>query len=234
MIENHGKEPIELEVKLEVGADFADLFEVKDKLAKIGELYSNVDGRRADARLQARHASCARRSSRPTRRARSARTGSLFQVKIPAQSSLVGRASTCAARGRRADIEDARARRGRRDCSDGGAGPRTSRSGSPARRAWSRPGSRCSASTGAAWSISRRCASRPASRPGALPAAGLPWFMAVFGRDSLITSFQALPFVPELAATTLRALALLQARDATTRSATRSRARSCTSCASAR
>ena len=34
--------------------------------------------------------------------------------------------------------------------------------------------------------------------------------MAMFGRDSLITSFQALPFVPELAATTLRTLALLQ------------------------
>ena len=36
--------------------------------------------------------------------------------------------------------------------------------------------------------------------------------MAVFGRDSLLTSFQALTFAPELAASTLRALALLQAR----------------------
>ena len=45
-----------------------------------------------------------------------------------------------------------------------------------------------------------------------LPAAGLPWFMAVFGRDSLLTSFQSLPFVPELTAATLRALAVLQAR----------------------
>jgi glycogen debranching enzyme len=44
-----------------------------------------------------------------------------------------------------------------------------------------------------------------------LPAAGLPWFMALFGRDSLITSFQALPYVPELAATTLRVLAARQA-----------------------
>jgi glycogen debranching enzyme len=44
-----------------------------------------------------------------------------------------------------------------------------------------------------------------------LPAAGLPWFMALFGRDSLITSFQALPYLPELAATTLRALAANQA-----------------------
>ncbi len=46
---------------------------------------------------------------------------------------------------------------------------------------------------------------------GTLPAAGLPWFMALFGRDSLITSFQALPFLPGLAATTLRVLAARQA-----------------------
>jgi glycogen debranching enzyme len=45
-----------------------------------------------------------------------------------------------------------------------------------------------------------------------MPAAGLPWFMAVFGRDSLLTSFQALPFAPELAATTLETLGLLQSR----------------------
>ena len=44
-----------------------------------------------------------------------------------------------------------------------------------------------------------------------LPAAGLPWFMALFGRDSLITSFQALPYLPGLAATTLRVLASRQA-----------------------
>ena len=44
-----------------------------------------------------------------------------------------------------------------------------------------------------------------------LPAAGLPWFMALFGRDSLITSLQVLPYLPELAATTLRALAAHQA-----------------------
>ncbi len=44
-----------------------------------------------------------------------------------------------------------------------------------------------------------------------MPAAGLPWFMALFGRDSLITSFQALPYLPGLAATTLRVLAARQA-----------------------
>jgi glycogen debranching enzyme len=40
-----------------------------------------------------------------------------------------------------------------------------------------------------------------------LPAAGLPWFMTIFGRDSIFTSLQALPFAPELAATTLLAMA---------------------------
>jgi len=45
-----------------------------------------------------------------------------------------------------------------------------------------------------------------------IPAAGLPWFMAMFGRDSLITSYQTLPFVPELSATTLRVLAAIQGK----------------------
>jgi len=45
-----------------------------------------------------------------------------------------------------------------------------------------------------------------------VPAAGLPWFMAMFGRDSILTSYQVLPFVPELAATTLRVLAEAQGK----------------------
>ena len=48
--------------------------------------------------------------------------------------------------------------------------------------------------------------------PATLPAAGLPWFMALFGRDSLIASFQALPYLPSLAAATLRVLAARQAQ----------------------
>lgn len=46
-----------------------------------------------------------------------------------------------------------------------------------------------------------------------LPAAGLPWFMALFGRDSLLCAYMALPFQPRLAQTTLQALARLQATD---------------------
>jgi glycogen debranching enzyme len=46
-----------------------------------------------------------------------------------------------------------------------------------------------------------------------LPAGGLPWYMALFGRDSIIASFQLLPFQPRLARATLEALAELQARE---------------------
>ena len=41
-------------------------------------------------------------------------------------------------------------------------------------------------------------------------AAGAPWFMTLFGRDSLLTSWMALPFLPELAIGTIDALAELQ------------------------
>jgi glycogen debranching enzyme len=51
--------------------------------------------------------------------------------------------------------------------------------------------------------------------PRSLPAAGLPWYMTMFGRDSIFTSLQALPFVPS------------------TTSGTRTRARSCTRCGTA-
>jgi glycogen debranching enzyme len=44
-----------------------------------------------------------------------------------------------------------------------------------------------------------------------LPAAGLPWFMTLFGRDSLITSYQVLPYRPDLARATLHTLAARQA-----------------------
>ena len=40
---NHGAEPLSVELRLEAGADFADLFEVKDALAKKGEAYRRVE-----------------------------------------------------------------------------------------------------------------------------------------------------------------------------------------------
>jgi glycogen debranching enzyme len=49
--------------------------------------------------------------------------------------------------------------------------------------------------------------------PGQLPAAGMPWFMTVFGRDTLITCLQTLLFGPELARNALAVLAELQAEE---------------------
>ncbi len=46
---------------------------------------------------------------------------------------------------------------------------------------------------------------------GMVPAAGLPWFMTLFGRDTLITSLQELLVGPEAARGALRALADVQA-----------------------
>jgi glycogen debranching enzyme len=48
---------------------------------------------------------------------------------------------------------------------------------------------------------------------GLLPAAGCPWFMTVFGRDTLITCLQTMLFGPDLARAALRELAALQARE---------------------
>jgi glycogen debranching enzyme len=54
---------------------------------------------------------------------------------------------------------------------------------------------------------------RGGGRTGRLPAAGMPWFMTVFGRDTIITCLQTLLFGPELARTALDVLAELQARE---------------------
>jgi len=48
---------------------------------------------------------------------------------------------------------------------------------------------------------------------GLVPVAGTPWFMTLFGRDALITCLQTMPFGPELATSALRAFAELQATE---------------------
>jgi glycogen debranching enzyme len=45
-----------------------------------------------------------------------------------------------------------------------------------------------------------------------VPAAGLPWFVALFGRDTLIVSLQSMIVYPELAGGTLEVLGQLQAK----------------------
>lgn len=45
---------------------------------------------------------------------------------------------------------------------------------------------------------------------GSIPAAGIPWYVAPFGRDSLIVALQTMHVYPQRAAATLRVLAALQ------------------------
>ena len=64
-------------------------------------------------------------------------------------------------------------------------------------------------------------------------AAGVPWYVALFGRDSLITALETLAYNPAFARTTLDCWRATRA-GAPTPSATRNRAKSCTSYASGR
>ncbi|MCL6471692.1 MAG: hypothetical protein K6T91_02640 [Firmicutes bacterium] len=47
---------------------------------------------------------------------------------------------------------------------------------------------------------------------GIIPAAGIPWFVTCFGRDSLITAYQTLPYLPDMAYGVLRNSARYQGR----------------------
>ncbi|MEV4498228.1 glycogen debranching N-terminal domain-containing protein [Micromonospora arborensis] len=51
---------------------------------------------------------------------------------------------------------------------------------------------------------------QPLASSERVPIGGLPWAMALCGRDSIITCLQTMAFTPELAPATLRTLALLQ------------------------
>jgi len=61
------------------------------------------------------------------------------------------------------------------------------------------------------WDLAALRMRAPEADLGYLPAAGTPWFMTVFGRDTLIVCLQTMPFGPELARSALRVLAALQA-----------------------
>ncbi|MFY4730868.1 glycogen debranching N-terminal domain-containing protein [Nitrospira sp. BLG_2] len=211
LVANHGKKPKTLAVRLDVGSDFADLFEVKDKeLTKKGVLYRRLDQGRLT--LGYRRERFVREtwitSSAPATMQEDALT---FKVEVPAQGMWKTSLEIVAVKnpGRQVkprvkySLEDVEPRPelGQSLQDWIAAAPRLISSWEPLGRSYQQ-------------SLLDLAALRFRTRvaPGALPAAGLPWFMALFGRDSLITSFQTLPFCPELSATTLRLLALLQGR----------------------
>jgi glycogen debranching enzyme len=202
---NHGTEAVELELRVEADADFADLFEVKDALAKKGELYR--EERDGEIVLGYRR----EQFVRETRIGASAEAeiddhGLCFRLRI----APGGRWETCLIVTPFAERECVV----KYSCGATTAIPNMRQS----LEQWleEAPALECD------WdplahiyrqSLIDLAALRfhPTVLPGqSLPAAGLPWFMTLFGRDSLITSLQALPFVPELAVTTLRVLAARQ------------------------
>jgi glycogen debranching enzyme len=207
-ISNHDQDAMDLEVSLATGADFADLFEVKDKLEKKGTNYTSTGantltlGYKRDSFV---------RETRITadKQAEVRKDGMMFKVHLPPRSEwTVGLDVTAV--GRLGAEEGARGNGAAalspaaldKDVEEWVAtAPRLVATWRPLHRIYER-------------SLVDLAALRfrSALAPGALPAAGLPWFMAVFGRDSLITSFQAMPFTQELAATTLQTLALFQGR----------------------
>src|SRR5438128_8357658 len=202
---NHDAKQLTVELRLEAGADFADLFEVKDSLAKKGEASRRVEGdtlvlgyRRDDFARETRI-----RASQP---AAIDHGGFTFQVEVAPHDEW----NTCVfvqpvtesakAIKYRHDDEEAKPNIGMGLDEFLAAAPSLETDWDPLEHIYER-------------SLIDLAALRFETTlfPGQpMPAAGLPWFMTVFGRDSLLTSFQALPFTPELAETTLRALARYQ------------------------
>ncbi|HZA33174.1 MAG TPA: glycogen debranching N-terminal domain-containing protein, partial [Propionibacteriaceae bacterium] len=209
---NHADEPIDVKVRIEAASDFADLFEVKDALEKKGSYSTDIaDGR---LRLIYQRDTFARSTvisaSEPCQ---IDPDGLTFQVHVEPHDAW----ST--------DIDVLIVFLG--------AGPdEAAEVHSPL--AWQAPSPTTDmAQDLRSWLVETptlECEWEPLVRSyrrslvdlaalrfspisaggNSLPAAGLPWFMTMFGRDSIFTSLQALPFSPELAATTLRELGLRQ------------------------
>ncbi len=205
---NHENSPVELTIRIEAASDFADLFEVKDALKKKGQYGNEV----ADGCLVLRYTreTYVREtwitSSQP---ASVDEKGLTFTVTVPAH----GEWST--------DLDVVVSQGSPDETSEGPIGIR----GQGRRRVredmahglekWLQKVPSVECDWEAVGHIYRRCLTDLAALrfstltlPGrSLPAAGLPWFMTIFGRDSIFTSLQALPFTSELASTTLLALA---------------------------
>jgi glycogen debranching enzyme len=203
---NHSGRAVDVTLRVAADSDFADLFEVKDALRKKGERYREV--RQEALILGYRREDFVRETEiAPSASGEIAEDGLVFRVSIPAH----GEWETCL------DVIPHTGRAPRRKHGHGSVHEPL-----PNMKLGLDEWIRQAPTIGSSWdklghiywrSLVDLAALRfyPDAVPGAsVPAAGLPWFMALFGRDSVITSYQALPFAPELAETTLRALAALQ------------------------
>jgi glycogen debranching enzyme len=204
---NHSGEPKKVDVHIAVASDFADLFEVKDALVKQGEHYRHVEegrivlGYKRDRFVRETWIVPNEGS------ARLSEDGIAFDVHLDPHARWHVTLDVVIA-------FDGLERRERPKYSDATSEARPE--GTEA-NVWTESAPKLLSS----WTTLHRTYRRsltdlaglrffPKGLKGALPAAGLPWFMAIFGRDSVIASLQVLPFKPEMARTTLQVLAALQ------------------------
>jgi len=206
VLANHSKDVMDLDIRIEADADFADLFEVKNVLAKKGQHYRNTEAgvlvlgyRRDHFRREARVTSSVD--------AQLDEKGLRYRIQLAPKSTWSTDLDIAAVKKYEAatpqtpEVLVARPDLGEKLKQWIADAPRVLSSWDPLVRTYNR-------------SLIDLAALRFRAPVvlGSMPAAGLPWFMTVFGRDSLITSFQCIPFAPSLAATTLRTLAMMQAR----------------------
>ena len=203
---NHKSQPVELKLRVEAAADFADLFEVKDALKKRGEFYHRTESDRLV--LGYRREQFIRETViTASAGADIDEHGLSFAVHIEPHGEwttsldvvavLVGIGENHQETTQGRNGPQARSEMKRSLEKLGEALPQLSCDW-PSLQVTYRQG------------LIDLAALRffPVTLPGqALPAAGLPWFMTLFGRDSIIVSYQALPFTSQLAEATLRALA---------------------------
>ena len=199
---NHADKPVSLTVRVDAGCDFADLFEVKDALRKKGRYSAKVERRKLTLGYE-RGPFVRATAITASERASFDAEGLTFTVKVPAHGEwsteidvVTERLGAGQAPLERQDPKrvQARMRRNLERWIDDA--PRVECDWDPLKSTYRR----------SLVDLAALRFSPPIAGGRALPAAGLPWFMTMFGRDSIFTSLQALPFTPELAATTLRAL----------------------------
>ena len=202
VLRNHGPEDRRCRVLLEVGGDFLDLFDVKDGPTGPKRTVTRVDG---EGEL-ALTADCLQERGVRVRAtgATVVAAGLAFDVLVPAQGEW------------RTSLEVIPSTEGGEIS---GSFPLDAPVGDsrPARRSadWRAANPQVHAGNATLEQVLRQSITDlgalripdPDHPETDVVAAGAPWFMALFGRDSLLTSWFSLPFAPSLAAGTLRTLA---------------------------